>query len=81
MPRTVRPYIFLSRMTSNCVHSFSSASLRSSKGRASFALKPSCDLSESRDTPATTAPARRKAACASRKAAVSVVQPGVLSLG
>ena len=47
----------------------------------SFDLKPSCERKLSRETPKTDAPASRKSGCAAPKAAVSVVQPGVLSFG
>ena len=56
MPRTFLPYMFFILMTPNWVHSFSSASESSAKGNSIFALKFSCDFSESRETPATTAP-------------------------
>ena len=55
MPRTCFPYMFFILMTSNSAQSFSSASASSGNGNRIFALKPSCDLIESRDTPATTA--------------------------
>ena len=81
MPRTCLPYMFFIRITSNCAHSFSSASEMSSNGNAIFALKPSCDLMLSREIPATTAPSLRNAAWRSRNCSPSVVQPGVLSFG
>ena len=82
MPRTCLPYMFFILITSNCAQSFSSASRESSNGKPILALKPSCDLRLSRETPATTAPAlRTNASCRSRNCAPSVVQPGVLSLG
>ena len=53
----------------------------SSNGNAIFALKFSCDFSESREQPTTTAPALRNFLYASRNCSPSVVQPGVLSFG
>ena len=81
MPRTFLPYMFFILMTPNSAQSFSSASESSGKGNPIFALKPSCDLSVSRETPATTAPSFANCLCRSRKSAPSVVQPGVLSFG
>ena len=60
MPRTFLPYMFFILMTSNCAQSFSSASESSSNGNSIFALKLSCDFSESRETPTTTAPSFAK---------------------
>src|SRR5690606_36024737 len=81
MPRTCLPYMFLSLMSSKAVHSASSASLTSGKRKPCFAQKLSCDFTESRETPSTTAPAFSNAGSSALKSRPSVVQPGVLSLG
>ncbi len=81
MPRTFFPYRLFILMTPNCVHSASSASDSSGNGNASLSLKLACDLSESREIPATTAPAFANCGCRSRNCMPSVVQPGVLSFG
>ena len=82
MPRTCLPYMFFILMTSNCWHSFSSGSEMSSNGNSIFALKFSCDLSESREhADDDRAGLARTALYASRNCAPSVVQPGVLSFG
>ena len=51
MPRTFLPYMSLSLMTPKALHTFSSASDKSSNGNFCFVLKDSCDFSESRETP------------------------------
>src|SRR5262249_50309924 len=81
MPRTCLPYMFFILITPNCLHSISSGSEISSKGNPSFALKLSCDLRLSRETPTTTAPALTNRLYRSRNWLPSVVHPGVLSLG
>ncbi|MCY1557255.1 hypothetical protein D9M68_940900 [compost metagenome] len=81
MPRTCLPYMFFCLMTPNRLHTVSSASEMRGKGSSYLALKFSCDFSESREIPMTTALAARNSACRSRKSWLSVVQPGVLSLG
>ncbi len=81
MPRTCLPYMFFILMTSKAVHSASSASLTSGKLKPCLAQKLSCDFTESRETPSTTAPAFLNSGSSALKSMPSVVQPGVLSLG
>jgi hypothetical protein len=81
MPRTCLPYMFFIRITSKRLHSVSSASDSSGNRKSILSQKLACDFSESRDTPATTAPALRNFAYRSRNSMPSVVQPGVLSFG
>jgi len=58
MPRTFLPYMFLSFITPNWPQTASSGSDSSSNGNYILALKLSCDLIESRETPKTWVPAR-----------------------
>src|SRR5260363_414873 len=68
-------------ITSNRVHSASSMSAISSNGSVYLVLKASCDLSESREIPAMTAPAWLNDSNRSRNAILSEVHPGVSSFG
>ena len=56
MPRTFLPYMFFIFMTPNWLQIFSLSSESSSKGNSILALKFSCDLRLSRETPYTAQP-------------------------
>src|SRR5690606_35437707 len=81
MPRNLRPYSDFSRITSKPLHKASSASETRSKRKPCLAQKLACDFTESRETPSTSAPARRNFVSRALNSRPSVVQPGVESFG
>ncbi len=81
VPSTFLPYIVFSPQAPYALWTARSGSLSRGMPSANLSRKPPWLFTESRETPATRAPAAAMRPAAPENAMASRVQPGVLSLG